>query len=249
MNLRRLLIFLPCSACAFLLSLFGQQLRASGPTVLIVLPTSDPGQLAGWEHYRDPVRKLGYHLAVRTGEHPRVEISDPRGGVIAKYAGDSPAAFLVQSLRLPAALSRSEVRGKRLELTLSARREPAPFRQRIVLVADLQLQPGVHVYAPGVEGYIPIAWTLQPSPEWTVRNVVYPEPETLHLPAIDETVPAYRDHFRLTREIVVTSPQSGAVSLQGALRYQACDDTMCYIPETLPMRWEIDPEPVRGAKE
>ena len=98
MNLRRLLIFLLCSACAFLLSLFGQQLPASGPTVLIVLPTSDPGQLAGWEHYRDPVRKLGYHLAVRTGEHPRVEISDPRGGVIAKYSGDMSSAFVLNVL-------------------------------------------------------------------------------------------------------------------------------------------------------
>jgi hypothetical protein len=34
----------------------------------------------------------------------------------------------------------------------------------------------------------------------------------------------------------------GAVRVQGALRYQACDDTVCYRPETVALNWTI---PVR----
>ena len=32
---------------------------------------------------------------------------------------------------------------------------------------------------------------------------------------------------------------SGTLTVEGSLRYQACDDTRCYIPETLPVTWTL----------
>ena len=75
--------------------------------------------------------------------------------------------------------------------------------------------------------------------------VIYPASEKLHLAAIDETVPVYRNRFRLTREIIIgPDPQvrpaldgSGKFVVEGTLRYQACDDRICYIPQELPLKW------------
>jgi DsbC/DsbD-like thiol-disulfide interchange protein len=107
--------------------------------------------------------------------------------------------------------------------------------QHVTLTLDLDLYPGMHVYAPGVEGYIPIDWKMEDSAGATVKAPVFPPSKKLFLQAVGETVPAYQGHFRLTREITVSQP--GPVSISGSLRYQACDDRVCYIPQTLPLKW------------
>ena len=35
---------------------------------------------------------------------------------------------------------------------------------------------------------------------------------------------------------------SGQLTVEGTLRYQACDDRMCYIPQTLPVKWTLQYE-------
>jgi hypothetical protein len=69
----------------------------------------------------------------------------------------------------------------------------------------------------------------------------------LLLKPIQETALVYQGHVRLTREITfgaenalkpLVSP-SGEVVLKGSLRYQACDDRKCYVPETVPVEWKF----------
>ena len=120
--------------------------------------------------------------------------------------------------------------------------------QRVALTLDVDLQPNMHVYAPGVEGYIPIDWKMEDSDTAQVHAPVFPRAEKLYLKAIDETVPAYRSHFRLTRDITIPSEDklkpavdgSGHFAVDGSLRYQACDDRVCYIPQTLPLQWTFE---------
>jgi Disulphide bond corrector protein DsbC len=115
----------------------------------------------------------------------------------------------------------------------------------VALTLDLELQPNMHVYAPGVENYIPIDWKMENSDAAQVHAAVFPRAEKLYLKAIDETVPAYRGHFRLIRDITV-GDGSGHFTVDGSLRYQACDDRVCYIPQTLRLKWTFEyqaPEP------
>jgi hypothetical protein len=78
-----------------------------------------------------------------------------------------------------------------------------------------------------------------------VHEVSFPPSVKLHLPAIDETVPVYRGHFRLTRDINIgpdgkvraAMDSSGNLVVEGTLRYQACDDRVCYVPQELPVKW------------
>ena len=118
--------------------------------------------------------------------------------------------------------------------------------QRVSLTLEIEMKPNMHVYAPGVEeNYIPINWKMKESAVAAAHEVSYPPSEKLHLAAIDETVPVYRDHFRLTREITIGQDakvrpaldSSGKFTVEGTLRYQACDDRVCYIPQELPVKW------------
>ena len=115
---------------------------------------------------------------------------------------------------------------------------------------DIQLKPKMHVYAPGVEGYIPIDWKMDDSDAAKVHAVKYPPSQKLHLPAINETVPVYQGKVRFTRDITVGSDAkvkastdaTGKFTVSGSLRYQACDDHVCYIPQELPLTWTFQME-------
>jgi DsbC/DsbD-like thiol-disulfide interchange protein len=123
--------------------------------------------------------------------------------------------------------------------------------QKIALILTIEMQPGIHVYAPGVQGYKPLVWEMLPGPaglpERLFTPVTWPASKTLHLKAIDETVPVYEKRICLVREFTVPSDellrtatsQDGRIALEGIFRYQACDATTCYNPEALPVHFEV----------
>jgi hypothetical protein len=37
---------------------------------------------------------------------------------------------------------------------------------------------------------------------------------------------------------------NGELTIEGNFRYQACDDRICYVPKTVPLRWTIRVEPL-----
>jgi len=119
---------------------------------------------------------------------------------------------------------------------------------RIALILDVALKPGMHLYAPGVQGYIPIDWKLEDGGPGARRHPFeYPRSKMMRLDAIGETVPVYRGHIKIVREItfgqegalkpLITS--AGALILKGSFRYQACDDRKCYLPQDLPLEWRF----------
>lgn len=136
----------------------------------------------------------------------------------------------------------SVVNGRQAQVTTSASTVAVHPGEKITLSLEVELRPGVHAYAPGVENYIPISWTLEKSRTYSANDVEVPPARMLHLDAIDETVPVYEGHFRLVREVTIgprRTVRKGPLNIAGTLRYQACDDRMCYKPETLPLQWTL----------
>jgi hypothetical protein len=185
--------------------------------------------------------------------HPGSFVLDDQRVIVAKYFEDdfrqryTAADLLMHQFGVIPAQAKSDVEGKQLRLTAAASNAAVTVGQRVALTLDIELKPGMHVYAPGVEGYIPIDWTMKESDAGIVHEAIFPKSEKLHLPAIDETVPAYTGRFRLTRDVTISSADkvkplldgSGDFTLEGALRYQACDDRVCYIPQNLPVKWTL----------
>ncbi len=117
--------------------------------------------------------------------------------------------------------------------------------RHVSVVVDITPRPGMHVYAPGATNYKVVALTLAPPPGVRVLSSTYPPSETYHFAPLNEDAPVYTKAFRLTQEVVLDQRPSGApppgpddvVVVSGRLDYQACDDTVCFNPVSIPLSW------------
>lgn len=115
------------------------------------------------------------------------------------------------------------------------------------VVVDVQPGRGMHVYAPGVIGYRPVALIVDPQPWVAVAAAKYPTAEDYFFKPLDEHVPVYRQRFRIVQDIVIdasTRAQSAlkdvaAITLAGTLHYQACDNRVCFSPQTVALSWRV----------
>jgi DsbC/DsbD-like thiol-disulfide interchange protein len=110
---------------------------------------------------------------------------------------------------------------------------------KLALFVDVTPKPGIHVYAPGSKDYIPITVKLNAQPEMKPGKVAYPKSETMTF--LDEKVPVFQKPFRLTQDVTVDkSAKAGStVVVSGTVNYQACDDRVCYAPESAPVTWTV----------
>jgi len=149
-----------------------------------------------------------------------------------------------------------DVPAPHLQLKLSQSDDVVAPGNRVTLVAELTLPPDLHVYAPGVEGYKPVALELNSNPNATFQPASYPKSKVLLLPAIGEKVPVFEGKFRIAQDVVVSfdkdfsqavaaGPASGtSLNVDGNLRYQACDSKICYPPASVPVSWQISVLPL-----
>lgn len=186
--------------------------------------------------------------------YPGLYVVDARGMVVSKYFEDdfkervSTGDILARQFGAPIDVVRGAVEAKHIQITTAASNDIARPGLRIALSLDIEMKPRMHVYAPGVQGYIPIDWRLDDGgPAAKRHSFEYPRSEMLRLEAIGETVPVYRGHVRIRREITfgqeavlkpLVSP-TGEVIIKGSFRYQACDDRKCYVPEDVPLIWRF----------
>jgi DsbC/DsbD-like thiol-disulfide interchange protein len=110
---------------------------------------------------------------------------------------------------------------------------------RLSLFVDVTPKPGIHVYAPGSRDYIAITVKLNPQGQIKPGKVAYPKADVMTF--ADEKVPVFQKPFRLTQDVTLDkSAQPGAtVALSGTVNYQACDDKVCYAPESAPVTWTL----------
>jgi hypothetical protein len=192
--------------------------------------------------------------------NPGTYLVNPQGKVLSKYFEDdyterfTSADLLVKEFGLKAlegiaaAPPHQTEQTKHLNLTSSSTATLVRPGQRIALSLDVQLAKGMHVYAPQVKGYRPIAWTLKTAPAVAKpHEIAYPKSKILYLKAIRGKVPVYEGAFRLVQEITLGNTRTlkpllspgGELTIEGEFEYQACDAKVCYIPQTIPLRWKL----------
>jgi AhpC/TSA family/Disulphide bond corrector protein DsbC len=182
--------------------------------------------------------------------YPGTFIVDREGRVIAKYFEEdyteryTASDILVRQFGATAGASQVTAETRHLKVTSAASSDHLRPSQRLALTLDIELKPNMHVYAPGVEGgYIAIEWDVTADVRVKSHDVSVPPSRKLHLDAIDETVPVYEGKFRLLRDITIAkSAKPGELVVEGKFRYQACDDRMCYVPVTVPLKWTLTVE-------
>lgn len=135
-----------------------------------------------------------------------------------------------------------------LTLATSVAPETIAPGRKVTLTLDVTPKPKVHVYAPGQDGYIAITATLDKNPLVAAADKPkYPASEKLVLPELNETQLVYSKPFRITQQIAIAATPDAkkraaageTVTLTGTVRYQACNDVICFPPKTVPVTWTM----------
>jgi DsbC/DsbD-like thiol-disulfide interchange protein len=107
------------------------------------------------------------------------------------------------------------------------------------IAIQVVVKSGYHVQANPVENpsLIPITLKMDLAENISVGEPLYPVAKRLRLPGDTQDLVVYDGTFAIGLPVKVErSATAGAtVTLKGSLRYQACDDSHCLFPVTLPV--------------
>ncbi len=110
---------------------------------------------------------------------------------------------------------------------------------------------GIHVYSPGNAEYNAVTVTLMPVEGLTAGTPVFPAGETYFFAPLKQVVTVYSKPLdvkvpvRVGAAFAKARPAGDTVELKGSVDYQACDDKICFPPQSLPFTVQI---PVKLAK-
>jgi len=122
----------------------------------------------------------------------------------------------------------------------------------VSVVLDIRPASHVHVYAPGAAGYRSVALNVEPQAGLIVRPATFPKVDDYYFKPLNEHVPVYQRPFRLVQDLTIDPSRDAAAALRdrktmtisAALVYQACDDTVCFNPQSVPLSWRIALRPL-----
>jgi peroxiredoxin len=163
------------------------------------------------------------------------------------YQERNTVASLMARLGRNMAAPATKITASHLSVTTYLTDQTAAPGTHFSIVVDIQPGRHVHVYAPGVSGYKPIALTLESPPGLLPRGQQFPPSEDFYFKPLNEHVRVYQKPFRIVQDIAVDASPDGVRSLggrdrltiTGTLNYQACDDTVCFTPQSIPLTWTV----------
>ncbi len=184
--------------------------------------------------------------------YPGTFILDRKGIVRARYFEDAyqerntSASILVRQGATPfGPVVSAETR--HLLVTAAISDQEAVPGKRLSIAFDIEPRPGMHVYAPGKHGYQVISVVIDPQPWLRPAPLTYPASEIYHFKPLDERVEVYLKPFRLVQDVtILATPEvqkllanQQSVTISGQVKYQACDDKICYSPQSVPLKWTL----------
>ena len=192
--------------------------------------------------------------------YPGVYVTDEAGIVVAKFFHDTYKKRDSPELLIDAALGRHvlsddapRASGGDAEVRISASIHggKGTLRQGIrrQLVVRCELGEGLHLYGePVPEGMIPTTVTLSGPPGLVVEAPVYPPTETLRLESMDRELPVWSGCFDIAVPFYPTGELASetrpldteTAEIEVGIRYQACDDAVCYPPKTEKLVLQLD---------
>jgi DsbC/DsbD-like thiol-disulfide interchange protein len=124
-------------------------------------------------------------------------------------------------------------------LTITTSTSAAGPGGTLSLHADVVPKPKMHVYAPDQTEYIPIELKVDAAPGFQRQPIQYPAAESFFFAPLNETQRVYSKPFRITQPILLARNAPAALTIKGTIRYQACDDAICYLPQTIGVTWKV----------
>jgi thiol:disulfide interchange protein len=120
----------------------------------------------------------------------------------------------------------------------------ARLAMRVVLAPELHVQANV----PSDPGFIATVLTVDPPAGVTVDELVYPAAKDLKQFGLDDPLKVYEHDFVIgVRITLAPTVEPGTVVISARVRYQACNDRVCFRPITAVEPWVVQVVPRNAA--
>jgi len=121
------------------------------------------------------------------------------------------------------------------------------------LAVRVALPRGNHVQSnkPRDPSLIPTELRLTPPDGIKLEEIVFPPSAELKVAGLPEMLAVFEENFDIGVQLAVGVDRApGSVSVPARLRYQACNETMCFPPKTVSFEWtfSIVPPSAKSAK-
>ena len=138
-----------------------------------------------------------------------------------------------------------KLEAKQLSITTSQSEAAANTGSPVALFVDVFPKAKMHVYSPEqTGGYIRIELTLDDQAAVKEAKPIFPKASDYYFESLKETFKVFDTPFRIRQEVTLAGAASGdPVTITGTLRYQACDDQVCYRPDTVKVSWTVKRKP------
>jgi thiol:disulfide interchange protein DsbD len=125
---------------------------------------------------------------------------------------------------------------------------------RLAVVINVGEHWHINANPANAEGLIPTTLTLPSTPSIVIDRIVYPKGVTTKVAWNDDPVALYTGRTIIFAEGHVSADaKTGPVKLEGTLRYQACNDSVCIAPKNIPVGLDTEivsdsqtPQPVHA---
>ena len=107
-----------------------------------------------------------------------------------------------------------------------------------------RVKDGFHVNSnkPNSELLIPTTLKLEPRSDLSTATITFPPGKDISFPFDpSEKLNVYSDAFTVKVKVLAAhTAGTGNITVHGQLRYQACSDTACYPPKTIPFQFDVN---------
>jgi Disulphide bond corrector protein DsbC len=103
-----------------------------------------------------------------------------------------------------------------------------------------------------VTGYKAIALTIVPQPGLVARLAQFPSPTDYFFKPLNEHVNVFDKPFRIIQDALIDASRDSeallkdrtSFTIKATLDYQACDDKVCFNPQSVPLSWTLGLKPL-----
>ncbi|BCS32184.1 hypothetical protein TBR22_A13940 [Luteitalea sp. TBR-22] len=172
-------------------------------------------------------------------------VPSPRLGDLSRRAATALLTALV-CLAAAATAADAQMRRPKAEVTphVEAARVPPGGTTRLALAVSLP--EGLHVQsdAPRDPSLIATVLSVDAPAGVEVRQLIYPTPVDFVQEGQPQPLAVFDHAFVVGAEVAVAAgAAAGPIVVPGRLRYQACDDKICFAPQTATVSWTIEVAP------
>ena len=152
------------------------------------------------------------------------------------------ASLVAVALLVVAHAAAAQMKPPRAEVTPVNPASPVVAGSSTTLTLKVRLPREFHVQSdkPRDPFLIPTALTVKPPAGIVVDRLVYPKPTDLAQAGRKEPLAVFGGEFSIDVRLTTSAEAApGDIVLPAQLRYQACDDKVCYAPARADVQWTL----------